>query len=171
MPEALAGRAAFEACTAMVEAFSARGLAGVCISPGSRSTPVVLAFVRSGLVPVRVVLDERSAAFSALGLAKATGRPAACVCTSGTAAANYYPAVVEAFMSSVPLVVLTADRPPWARGTGANQTIDQRELYGRYVRAFFDLWAWEPDAVMDAAAGPPPGPVQVNLPFDEPLVP
>jgi 2-succinyl-5-enolpyruvyl-6-hydroxy-3-cyclohexene-1-carboxylate synthase len=67
--------------------------------------------------------------------------------------------------------VLTADRPPWLRGTGANQTIDQRELYGRYVRAFYDTWDWTADEVLDAALGPPAGPVQVNLPFDEPLIP
>jgi 2-succinyl-5-enolpyruvyl-6-hydroxy-3-cyclohexene-1-carboxylate synthase len=128
-----------------------------------------------------VHLDERSSAFFALGLAKATGNPVAVACTSGTAATNFFPAVVEAYMSRVPLVVLTADRPPDLRGVGANQTIDQLELYGKYVRSFVDaevpalspdaLDAWVELAADTYARACSPGPVHVNLPFREPLVP
>ena len=104
------------------------GIDTVFISPGSRSTPLVLACQLLPSIKAHVVLDERSAAFLALGYAKATGKPAVLVCTSGTAGANYYPAVIEASMSGIPMLVCTADRPAELRGTGAPQTIDQRDL-------------------------------------------
>jgi 2-succinyl-5-enolpyruvyl-6-hydroxy-3-cyclohexene-1-carboxylate synthase len=167
---------------ALVDALQERGVLHACVSPGSRSTPLALAFARDDRIRVHVHLDERSAAFFAVGIGKATGVPAALVCTSGTAAAEYLPAVVEASQSRTPIVVLTADRPPRLRGTGANQTIDQTDLYGRYARSYLeppvptsfdDMAAWRDTGIRanDAATGPLPGPAHVNCPFDEPLVP
>src|SRR4051795_1701984 len=106
------------------------GLRDAITSPGSRSTPLVLTLAREPRLRATSHLDERSAAFFALGLAKATGIPAVLACTSGTAAANYAPAVIEAHEARVPLIVLTADRPPELRDVGAGQTIDQVKLYG-----------------------------------------
>jgi 2-succinyl-5-enolpyruvyl-6-hydroxy-3-cyclohexene-1-carboxylate synthase len=165
------------------------GLRDVVVAPGSRSTPLAMAFADAdlaGRLRLHVRIDERSASYAALGLARASGRPAAVLCTSGTAAANFHPAVMEADESGVPLLVLTADRPPELRGTGANQTVDQIKLYGCQVRWFAEAgvpearagsvtyWrslacqAW---AMASAAAGGFPGPVHVNLPLREPLVP
>ncbi|MBV9382156.1 MAG: 2-succinyl-5-enolpyruvyl-6-hydroxy-3-cyclohexene-1-carboxylic-acid synthase [Streptosporangiaceae bacterium] len=165
------------------------GMRDVVVAPGSRSTPLAMAFFeqdRRGRLRLHMRIDERSASFTALGLAKAARRPVAVLCTSGTAAANFHPAVIEADESGVPLLVLTADRPPELRGTGANQTIDQIKLYGSAVRWFSDAglpekrpqsaayWrslacqAWAYGA---GAAGGQPGPVHLNLPFREPLVP
>ncbi len=165
------------------------GLREAVVAPGSRSTPLAMALHaldRTGRVRLHVRIDERSASFTALGLAKASGRPVAVLCTSGTAAANFHPAVIEADESGVPLLVLTADRPPELRGTGANQTIDQVKMYGGAVRWYAEAevpqsrpgavgyWrslacqAW---AMAAGDTGTFPGPVQVNLPFREPLVP
>ena len=160
------------------------------LAPGSRSAPLAMALHdRCGAgSPLRlhVRIDERTAAFLALGLAKAGGRPAAVLCTSGTAAANFHPAVIEADESGVPLLLLTADRPPELRGTGANQTIDQLQLYGSAVRWFADVGVPEARPGMNAywrslacrgwaaasgAACGFPGPVQVNIPLRDPLVP
>ncbi|MDE0898974.1 MAG: 2-succinyl-5-enolpyruvyl-6-hydroxy-3-cyclohexene-1-carboxylic-acid synthase [Longimicrobiales bacterium] len=160
--------------------------AGVCeivIAPGSRSTPLVMACAADDRMRTRVHLDERSAAFFALGVGKASGQPAAVITTSGTAVANVFPAVVEASQAGVPLLVLTADRPHRLRGADANQAIDQVGIFGGYVRAFFEMAPPEDDpralrhlrsvasrAVADSV-GPSAGPVQVNFPFDKPLEP
>jgi 2-succinyl-5-enolpyruvyl-6-hydroxy-3-cyclohexene-1-carboxylate synthase len=163
------------------------GLSEVVLAPGSRSAPLAMEFFRRaqlGEVRLSVRIDERSAAFTALGLAKVSRRPVAIVCTSGTAAAHFHAAVIEADESNVPLLVLTADRPPELRGTGANQTIDQLKLYGSAVRWFCEVgvadalqpqyWrsalarAW---GLASGAAGGPPGPVHLNLAFRDPLVP
>ena len=115
------------------------GVAGACTSPGSRSTPLVLSLVRDGRLPCWSHVDERVAGFFALGVAKATGRPAAVTCTSGTGAAHYLPAVIEAREARIPLIVLTADRPPELREVGAGQAIDQLKLYGDHAKWFFDV--------------------------------
>ena len=165
------------------------GVRDVVVSPGSRSTPLSMtAFELSRRAPERMRLfvdvDERGAAFFALGLAKASGRPAALVCTSGSAVANYYPAVMEAESSRVPLVVLTGDRPPRLQGLGAPQTCDQLNAYGNHVRAFRQMPLLSGDdaalafarqaareAVIAAGEGCLGGPVHLNFPFDEPLKP
>ncbi|MDJ0868481.1 MAG: 2-succinyl-5-enolpyruvyl-6-hydroxy-3-cyclohexene-1-carboxylic-acid synthase [Myxococcota bacterium] len=159
------------------------GVRHVCICPGSRSAPLAIAAAGHAALRSWSHVDERSAAFFALGLAKATRAPVALVCTSGTAAANFHPAVVEAHHARVPLLVLTADRPPELRGWGAGQTIDQINLYGSAVRWFAE--APVPEAsdaglrharalacrAVATAAGAPAGPVHLNLPFRDPLDP
>ena len=126
------------ALRAFFSQLAAGGVAHVAVSPGSRSTPLTIAADRTAGLDLSIHLDERAGAFFALGLARATRRPVALVCTSGTAAANYLPAVVEAFHSGVPLVVLSADRPPELQGRGAAQTIDQQHLYGTHVRRYVE---------------------------------
>jgi 2-succinyl-5-enolpyruvyl-6-hydroxy-3-cyclohexene-1-carboxylate synthase len=175
------GDVAFGCARAFVGELERSGLTDACISPGSRSTPIALALARNDRIRMHVHLDERASAFFALGLAKASNRPVVVACTSGTAAANLFPAVVEAWTARVPMILLTADRPPELRGVGANQTIDQLELYGRYTRWFTDapLPAQGPDSMRTwVILGHEayrqacwPGPVHVNLPFREPLVP
>lgn len=159
------------------------GLREVVITPGSRSTPLVLAFGAHPDVRDFSLVDERSAAFFALGLAHATGRPAVLVCTSGTAAANYFPAVCEADRSMTPLLILTADRPQVLRDTGSSQAMDQLKLFGDRVRWFHEVAQPEPDdeklrylrstagKAMLSAGGSRPGPVHLNLPFRKPLEP
>ncbi|MDE0369211.1 MAG: 2-succinyl-5-enolpyruvyl-6-hydroxy-3-cyclohexene-1-carboxylic-acid synthase [bacterium] len=173
-------RRAYATADTIAAALVEGGVARVIISPGSRSTPLVLAVSDSG-PPTEVVLDERSAGFTALGSARATGEPAAMVCTSGSAAANYLPAVVEADRGRVPLVVVTADRPPGFLDRDAPQTINQIGLYGSAVRAsaYFPV-AHECDPervaaevlrVLGDAYPPNAGPVHLNVPFDKPLEP
>jgi len=156
------------------------GVRHAFVAPGSRNTPLSLALVRHPVLTVHVVLDERVAAYAALGVGRATGVPAIVSCTSGTAAVNFHPAVVEADNGCVPLIVCTADRPSRLRGTGANQTIMQVGLYGGAVRAETDVYA-PAGSVDDARRGARhafhasvddrPGPVHWNVQLDEPLVP
>ena len=164
------------------------GVTEAVLSPGSRSAPLAFALHAAdaaGRLRLHVRIDERSAAFLALGLAKASGRPVPVVTTSGTATANLHPAVLEAAEAHVPLLLLTADRPPELRGTGANQTVDQVKLYGGAVRLFVEVGApderpgqvgyWRSMACRALAAaeglGAPAGPVHLNLAFRDPLVP
>jgi len=169
-------------CTsAFFEELNAQGVEHVLLSPGSRSTPLAISAHRTPGLRVSIHLDERSAAYWGLGVAKATGRPVALICTSGTAAANYLPAVVEAHFSEVPLLVLTADRPPELRDRGAGQTIDQPGIYGSHVRWWSDLpvagdvapsWFRSTAArAVGAATGSRRGPVHLNFPLREPLEP
>jgi 2-succinyl-5-enolpyruvyl-6-hydroxy-3-cyclohexene-1-carboxylate synthase len=177
-----AANANFAFAHALLDELARAGVAHVCTCPGSRSAPLAVAAERVGLRTWTHV-DERAAGFFALGLARATGCPTALVCTSGTAAANFAPAVAEAFTGRVPLVLLTADRPPELRGWGAGQTVTQTGIYGGHLRWFAEAPLPEPRAeilrharVLAAraaagAAGPPAGPVHLNLPFREPLHP
>jgi 2-succinyl-5-enolpyruvyl-6-hydroxy-3-cyclohexene-1-carboxylate synthase len=170
--------------SAFVEELARGGVRHAVVSPGSRSTPLAVALWRRPEIEVSMIVDERSAAFFALGAAQATRAPVALLCTSGTAAANYHPAICEADESAVPLVVLTADRPPELRGIGAGQTIDQVKLYGEAVRWFCEVGTHEADddgllhyrsiacrALAAARGETRPGPVHLNLPWREPLAP
>ncbi|HYQ83961.1 MAG TPA: thiamine pyrophosphate-binding protein, partial [Rubrobacter sp.] len=133
----------------IVEELLRCGIDFFCVAPGSRSTPLVAALAANERARSFIHFDERGTAFAALGYARATGRPAAWITTSGTAVANGLPAVVEAATDGVPMILLTADRPPELRQTGANQTIDQPDIFGDYVRWRFDLPA--PDPGIDPA--------------------
>jgi 2-succinyl-5-enolpyruvyl-6-hydroxy-3-cyclohexene-1-carboxylate synthase len=167
----------------MVEGLVAGGVTETIVCPGSRSTPLALAAKAHPGLTVRVLLDERSAGYFALGLARASRRPVAVIVTSGTAAANLMPSVVETSLARVPLVLFTADRPAELRDRGSPQTIDQSHLYGRYARWFAELPLLDGEdvtrrhvrAVVDraiaTARGGPAGPVHLNVPFREPLVP
>ncbi len=174
--------------TALASAFAEElergGLKHAVVSPGSRSTPLAVALWRAPGIEATVIVDERSAGFFALGAAQASGEPVALLCTSGTAAANYHPAVCEADESALPLLVLTADRPPELRGIGAGQTIDQVKLYGDAVRWFCEVGTHAADdagllhyrsvacrALAAARGEVRPGPVHLNLPWREPLAP
>jgi len=163
-----------------VDELAAQGVEFACVSPGSRSAPLAMALQRHPRIKVLVHIDERCGAFFAVGLGKATGKPAVVLCTSGTAAAELHAAVVEASYSRTPMIVLTADRPPELQGVGANQAIDQQRMYGSAARWFFDpgVPAEVPNAprlwrrlAVRAVAEAATGPVHLNLPFREPLVP
>jgi len=173
-------RLGYDWALALLDGFARAGLKRVVASPGSRSTPLTLAALRHPGLAVELVVDERSAAFFALGLAKAENRPVALVATSGSAIANWAPAVVEADMARVPLILLSADRPPELYDCGANQTMDQSHLFGVHVRAFRALpppearTDWLPAfaaQMFEASRFPLPGPVHVNVPLREPLTP
>jgi len=166
----------------LVDEWARAGLVDAVLAPGSRSAPLALALADDDRIRLHVHLDERSAAFFALGAAKASGRPVVVLCTSGTAAAHFHPAVLEARQSRVPLIVVTADRPAELRDCGAPQTTDQVHLYGGAVRFFADLpadgeraarAAWRPVAarLWAESAGPPAGPAHLNIAFRDPLVP
>jgi len=167
-------------CATLVDQWVQMGLRHAVIAPGSRSTPMALALTARADLSIQIAHDERSAAFIALGVGLATRVPAALLCTSGTAATHFHAAVVEADLSGVPLLVLTADRPPELQGIGAPQTIDQVRLYGRVVRRYVDAGVanardaaeWRASAAewWSSATGRNAGPVHVNLPFREPLV-
>jgi len=165
----------------IVEELLRCGVGFFCVAPGSRSTPLVAALAANEKARSLIHFDERGTAFAALGYARATGRPAAWITTSGTAVANGLPAVVEAATDGVPMVLLTADRPPELRQTGANQTIDQPDIFGDYVRWRFDLPAPDPgidpamvlttvDQAAYRAGRTPQGPVHLNLMFREPFL-
>lgn len=165
---------------ALLDELARCGVRDVIVAPGSRSTSLVLAAEADPRLRLRVHLDERSVAFFALGLGK-VGRPAVVLTTSGTAVANLLPAVVEASQASVPLIIVTADRPPRLRGADANQAIDQHGIFGRYPRAFFELAAPSLEApalehlrslacrAWSHATGGDAGPVHINVPLDKPL--
>ena len=168
----------------LIDSLAASGVRSAVLSPGSRSTPLVLAVRRAeseGRLRATVVADERVAGFVALGEARVTGEPSLLVCTSGTAAAHYYPALIEASISGTPMIVLTADRPPELQARGANQTIDQAHLFGRWVRESLDLGVPDPDPracealprtaarIVQASLSPDPGPVHLNARFRKPL--
>src|SRR5947209_6549612 len=169
--------------SAFVDELSRVGVQHVVICPGSRSTPLAIAFAAQADIRVWMHVDERSAAFFALGMAKRLHRAVAVVCTSGTAAANFLPAIVEAKLSHIPLLILTADRPHELRDNGAPQSIDQNRLYGSYTKWFVDVAL--PEATNEAlryirtlagrtaalTQAVPAGPVHLNFPFREPLVP
>jgi 2-succinyl-5-enolpyruvyl-6-hydroxy-3-cyclohexene-1-carboxylate synthase len=184
MTERTEGDVAISYVTSLLDALVDGGVSHMCMTPGSRSTPIALAAARHPGITLHVHVDERSSAFFGLGIAAATGRPVAMFCTSGTAAANHLPAVVEASLSRVPIIVMTADRPPELHGVGANQTIDQQHLFGGFVKWFCDTgvpvsaaherhrwWSMGHEAMQHAVRFPPPGPVHLNLPFREPLMP
>ncbi|MBW4513932.1 MAG: 2-succinyl-5-enolpyruvyl-6-hydroxy-3-cyclohexene-1-carboxylic-acid synthase [Timaviella obliquedivisa GSE-PSE-MK23-08B] len=167
----------------LVETLSCLGLETVVISPGSRSAPLTIAFARHSSIEAIPILDERSAAFFALGVARRTGNAVALVCTSGTAGANFYAAMIEARESRVPLLVLTSDRPPELRECNAGQTVDQQKLFGDFPNWYSEIavpgldlkllqylrqtliQAWE------RTLYPVPGVVHLNLPFRDPLAP
>jgi 2-succinyl-5-enolpyruvyl-6-hydroxy-3-cyclohexene-1-carboxylate synthase len=176
-----------EALTAYTAAFVAElvqtGVTDAVVSPGSRSTPMAMVMAEHPGLNVHIHVDERSAAFFALGIAKASGKPVAILCTSGTAAANYFPAVAEANISRIPLIVITSDRPHELRDVGAPQAIDQIHLYGHHVKWFAEMAVPENSSEMlhyvrsvcgraaATALQAPSGPVHLNFPFREPLIP
>jgi 2-succinyl-5-enolpyruvyl-6-hydroxy-3-cyclohexene-1-carboxylate synthase len=179
-PGAGPGEVAASFCATLVDEWARLGVAEAVVSPGSRSTPLALALDAHPGLRLHVVHDERSAGYLALGVARATGRPALVACTSGTAAVHFHAAVVEADLAAVPMLVLTADRPPELHGVLAPQTIDQRRLYGSSVRWYCEPGPpeaggapWWRDLARDAlsrATGSLPGPVHLDLAFREPLL-
>ncbi|MCX7621019.1 MAG: 2-succinyl-5-enolpyruvyl-6-hydroxy-3-cyclohexene-1-carboxylic-acid synthase [Acidimicrobiales bacterium] len=167
-------------CATLVDEWVRWGVTDAVVCPGSRSTPMTLALARDARLRVHVFHDERSAGFAALGIGLATGRAALVLTTSGTAAVELHPSIVEAHHAKVPLLAVTADRPPELRDVGAPQTIDQSAIYGRTLRWYCDpgvpewsarrSWRSLASRAILEATGSPPGPVHLNLPFREPLV-
>ncbi|MGX7245431.1 2-succinyl-5-enolpyruvyl-6-hydroxy-3-cyclohexene-1-carboxylic-acid synthase [Enterococcus quebecensis] len=168
---------------AFVEGMISSGVEQAVISPGSRSTPLALLLHRQEKVETFIEVDERSAAFFALGLSKANCKPVALLCTSGTAAANYYPAICEANASHIPLMILTTDRPHELRQVGAPQAMDQFHLFQSHVKSFIEMALpegtkdmldyayWQGMRATDTACQTPKGPVHLNFPLREPLLP
>ncbi len=168
---------------AFVDELARSGVGNVVICPGSRSAPLAMSFAAHAGIHTWMHIDERSAAFFALGMAKRGRQPVALLCTSGTAAANFFPAIIEAKLAHVPLLVLTADRPPELRDNGAPQAIDQNRLYGSYPKWFVDVALPEAtnaalhyirtlaDRAVALTSAAPAGPVHLNFPFREPLTP
>ena len=167
-------------CATLVDEWVRLGVAHAVVSPGSRSTPMAIALASNSKIALHVFHDERSASFAALGIGLQSGTPAVLLCTSGTAAAQFFAAVIEANYAHVPLLVCTADRPPELQGVGAPQTINQTNLYGTFVRKFIDVgladdaksskWRTIARDAFSATVGVNRGPCHVNLPFREPLV-
>ncbi|HSO06709.1 MAG TPA: 2-succinyl-5-enolpyruvyl-6-hydroxy-3-cyclohexene-1-carboxylic-acid synthase [Pelomicrobium sp.] len=167
----------------LVDALAAAGVTRAVISPGSRSTPLALAWLRHPGARTWVQVDERAAAFFALGLARGSGAPVALLATSGSAPAHWLPAVIEASQSATPLVLISADRPAELQDCGANQTVDQVKLFGSHARAFHQTGEasraperlrqlrWLAARAADEARHPLPGPVHINVPLREPLLP
>jgi len=167
-----------------VDELAYQGVQHVVISPGSRSTPLAVLFVEHAKIKEWILVDERSAAFFALGLARKTNKPVVLVCTSGTAAANYFPAIIEAYTQRIPLIILTSDRPHELRDVGAPQTMNQIGMYGNFVKWFQEMALPENNqemldyvrsraarAMIEAVKVGNPGPVHLNFPFREPLMP
>ncbi len=176
------GNIALQWTNTFLKALYKHGVEHIVISPGSRSTPLTLAAASNPKLQKHVILDERSAAFTALGIGKATNIPAVLICTSGTALANYYPAVIEARQSGVPIILATADRPPNLRATGANQAIDQLKVFGDYTVFFHEVGEPRSDHTDIARlqmlakqsvsiSREKRGPVHLNFPFRKPLEP
>ena len=167
----------------LVETLQRLGLTTALICPGSRSAPLTIAFAQNNQIETIPILDERSASFFALGIAKKSGLPTALICTSGTAAANFYPAIIEARESRIPLLIFTADRPPELRDCHAGQAIDQVKMYANYLNWQVELAIPSAEIAMlgylrqtliyawDRSQFPTPGPVHLNIPFRDPLVP
>ena len=158
----------------IIEELVRHGTECFCISPGSRSTPLTLAVAKNPNAKSLVFFDERAASYYALGHARGSGKPAVLICTSGTAAANYLPAVIESSVEQIPMLVLTADRPPELKDNGANQSINQTHLFGTYTRWFFDPGCPNPDFKLEALISsidyaifksiqPLSGPVHINF--------
>ncbi|MCK5457172.1 MAG: hypothetical protein KAI45_08600, partial [Melioribacteraceae bacterium] len=165
-----------------VSALESLGIKHACISPGSRNTPLIIAFQRSSKIKSYIHVDERSSGFFALGLASKTSRPVVIVTTSGTAAAELYPAIIEAYQQKIPLIICTADRPPYLFKTGANQTINQIDIYHNHIhkyysaglpgtssKAFQKLLSITKKSFSEAAKYK--SPVHINFPFDIPFEP
>ncbi len=165
------------------EIISAHGIREICISPGSRSTPLTAVFALNKKFKKHIIIDERSSGFFALGIAKASGKPVVLVTTSGTAVAELYPAVIEAYQQRIPLIVCTADRPEYLIGRGANQTINQNNIYANHIRFFADLGLPSTEILsieklrqvteeaLNISMNVNPGPVHLNFPFEKPLEP
>ena len=163
----------------LISAYAQLGIKHAFVSPGSRNTPLMLALSDQSEIKVYNVIDERSSGYMALGIAKANDKPALLITTSGTAVSNLFPSIVEAYMSSFPMIILTADRPKKLVGTGANQTINQYNIFNNYVKKFIDfsnIKEFNQETIFNIAIDAcnrsmeaNRGPVHINIPFNTPL--